>query len=98
MFKPTKNWHHIPPPNCYTTTMPKQKSLVAPTERDALEFYEGILNRVRINLAKQILTHVEMTPEQFAVFQEFFITKVSWNVEVAPPLRLLQEEESPPFS
>ena len=96
MFKPTKNWHPYLPPNRYTITMPKQRTLVAPTERDALEFYEGILNRVRINLAKQVLAHVEMTPEQFAVFQEFFISKVSWNVEVQPPLHY--EEESPPFS
>jgi hypothetical protein len=66
--------------------MPKQKALRAPTDREALEFYEGILNRVRINIAKQVLEHVEMTPEQFLVFQDFFLTKVSWNVEVQTPL------------
>ena len=66
--------------------MPKQKSLRAPTDREALEFYEGILNRIRINIAKQVLEHVEMTPEQFLVFQDFFLTKVSWNVEVQTPL------------
>jgi hypothetical protein len=66
--------------------MPKQKSLRAPTDREALEFYEGILNRIRINIAKQVLEHVEMTPEQFLVFQDFFLTRVSWNVEVQTPL------------
>ena len=93
MFKPTKNWHPQPPKPLYIA-MPKKRTLRSPTERDALEFYEGILNRVRINLAKQVLAHVEMTPEQFAVFQDYFITKVSWNVEIAPPLHY----EDPPSS
>jgi hypothetical protein len=87
MFKLTKNWHPSAPLQNHTTvTMPKQKTLRAPTDKEALEFYEGILNRVRINLAKQVLEHVEMTPEQFLVFQDFFLTKVSWNVEVQTPL------------
>ncbi len=94
MFKLTKNWHPSAPFNNHTTvTMPKQKSLRAPTDREALEFYEGILNRVRINIAKQVLEHVEMTPEQFLVFQDFFLTKVSWNVEVQTPLHYVPISE-----
>lgn len=64
--------------------MPKHISAV--TERNALEFYEGILNRVRINIAKQVLEHVEMTKEQFAIFEDYFVTKVSWNVHIQPSL------------
>ncbi len=93
MFKLTKNLHPSAPSKNHTTvTMPKQKALRAPTDKEALEFYEGILNRVRINIAKQVLEHVEMTPEQFLVFQDFFLTKVSWNVEVQTPLH--QEDSS----
>lgn len=87
MFKPTKNWHPSdPPPNYITEVMPKHRALRFPTDKDALEFYEGVLNRVRINIAKQVLEYVEMTPEQFLIFQDYFLTRVSWNVEVQTPL------------
>lgn len=69
--------------------MPKKRvpTLSAVTEKDAIEFYEGILNRVRLHIAKQIVEYVHMTDEQFSVFQDYFITKVSWNVAVQTPLQ-----------
>jgi hypothetical protein len=68
--------------------MPKKRTptLASVTIKDAVEFYEGVLNRVRLHIAKQIIEYVQMTDEQFAVFQDYFITKVSWNVELLTPL------------
>lgn len=77
--------------------MPKKRvpTLSAVTEKDAIEFYEGILNRVRLHIAKQIVEYVQMTDEQFAVFQDYFITKVSWNLAVQTPLHSECREASP---